>query len=795
MTEFNLNYDVRESAPTIARFHWSNADFKAIEGPIGCMSADTEFLTPTGWKRIDQYVESDKVAQWHLNGGMEFVSPEAYIVLPCSELIWFRNKSLSMQLSEEHRVPVYDWAGRFTVKLAGYLEKKPSSNRIPTTFVPLCADAPISDALLRLAVAVNADAHHCKVGGLTRICVRKERKKVRLRRVLGACSISFREKQSRTRPTEVTFTFESPYKGKTYIDWHWWALSQRQLQIVVEEMSHWDGLFEGADTRFHSGHNCDADFMQYAVHAIGGKASISKVEYDNPGWNPCYVVHIALPGSIKAVARLRKDSVRIDRAKTKDGKKYCFTVPTGFFIARHNGFIFITGNSGKSVACCIEIFRRCQEQKVGEDGFRRSRWAVIRNTRGELRDTTLKTWNDWFPSRVGIGYWKETTMTYHLEFGDVKAEILFRPLDTPADVSKVLSLELTGAWLNECKQIVQEIVEGLQGRLERYPSRKMGGSNYWMMIADTNMPAVGSYWWKIFERQPLEDDDPDTIVQCDTFRQPSGISDEAENICNLEPGYYKRKATGRSKAYVNVYIKAQYALSQAGKPVYHDSFRYDRHVSKTSLPIHPTLPVIVGNDWGLTPAGLWMQMQEDGRIFVLRETAAFDMGAKRYLRSKFRPMQLTMFPTNPIVVVGDPSGTRRADSDEGTCFKEVKKAGYTARAAHTNDPDVRIKVFDDLFSEYPDMKPRIMIDPACKSFINAMRSNYRYKRKKLSAGEEYEAKPDKSQPCSHLVEGGQYGAMFLTGRRYDPADYTVYDEFDPLQFTQVPYRPAQKEGY
>jgi hypothetical protein len=450
--------------------------------------------------------------------------------------------------------------------------------------------------------------------------------------------------------------------------------------------------------------------------------------------------------------------------------------------------------SGKSVACCIEIYRRCTEQRVGEDGFRRSRWAVVRNTKQQLKDTTLKTWFDWFPSRQGVGYWKETDATFYLEFGDVKAEIMFRALDTPDDVAKVLSLELTGCWLNESKQIHQEIVEGLQGRLERYPSVKMGGSDHWLMIADTNMPAIGSYWWKIFEHQALEDDDPDTVVDCDTFRQPSGLSPEAENLPNLTQGYYTRKAKGRSKAYINVYIKAKYALSQSGKPVYHDTFMYAKHVSRIPLPIHPTLPVIVGQDWGLTPAGLWMQMQEDGVIFVLRETPAFDMGTKRYIRSKLRPMHLTTFPTNPIVIIGDPSGVRRADSDEGTCFKEARAAGYIAKPASTNDPSVRIKVFDDLFMEFPRCAPKILIDPSCKSFINACRTNYRYKRKKLSMGEEYEAKPDKAHPCSHLMEGGQYGGLFLTGRRYDPADYTVYDEFDPFKQMES-YRPAQGVGY
>jgi hypothetical protein len=419
----------------------------------------------------------------------------------------------------------------------------------------------------------------------------------------------------------------------------------------------------------------------------------------------------------------------------------------------------------------------------------------VRNTYGELKDTTLKTWAGWFPDGSDIGYWREGEKTFYLEFDDVRAEIMFRALDKPADVAKVLSMELTGAWLNECREIPQEIVEGIQGRLERYPSQEAGGSNYWMMIADTNPPAIGTYWWKIFEHVPLEDNDLDTVVDCDSFHQPSGVSPEAENLPNLSPGYYTKKVKGRSRAWIDVYIHAKYAVSQEGKPVYHDTFNRDRHVSKRPLPINQVLPIVVGHDWGLTPAGLWMQMQEDGRIYVLRETPAFDMGLKRYIKTKFLPMQKTVFPDNPIIVIGDPSGVRRADSDESTCFKTFREFEITAKPASTNDPLVRIKVFDDLFSEYPDCQPRIMIDPSCKNFIAACQMLYRYPRKKLSAGEEFGDKPEKND-SSHLMEAGQYGAMFLTGKKYDPSEFTVYDNYDPLQLRSAsPYRPALSVGY
>lgn len=448
---------------------------------------------------------------------------------------------------------------------------------------------------------------------------------------------------------------------------------------------------------------------------------------------------------------------------------------------------------GKSVACCIEIYRRCQEQIVGVDGFRRSRWVVVRQTKGQLKDTTLKTWFDWFPPGSGIGRWKETESTFFFEFGDVKAEILFRALDTPDDVAKVLSLEITGAWLNECREIPQEIVESLQGRLERYPSQAMGGSNYWMLIADTNPPAEETYWWKLMERMPLDAGDEDTIVDCDIFKQPSGLSPEAENTANLNPGYYSSKAKGRSKQWIKVYIGAEYAISQSGKPVYCNAFRKDRHVSKEHLAPDPLLPVVVSFDCGLTPAATFRQMGLDGRIRVLREAVEFDMGMKRFAKYRLRPIIKNFFPSNPLIFVGDPSGKRRADSDESKAFDMLKAEFIDDDAvvigAKTNDPTVRIQATEDALTQYPNGDPLLLIDPSCTWYIAALQNKYRYPKRKLTG--DYASSPEKNE-WSHVAEAGQYGDMFLLSPKYDPSDYRR----TPTQLdTREAYRPAQKEGY
>ena len=109
--------------------------------------------------------------------------------------------------------------------------------------------------------------------------------------------------------------------------------------------------------------------------------------------------------------------------------------------------------SGKSVCCCIEVFRRSLTQQKAPDGIRKSRWAIIRNTNPQLRTTTIKTWLDWFPeSEWGKFNWS-VPYTHRIRKGDIDLEVIFLALDRPEDVKKLLSLELTGIWINEAREI------------------------------------------------------------------------------------------------------------------------------------------------------------------------------------------------------------------------------------------------------------------------------------------------------------------------------------------------------
>jgi hypothetical protein len=95
-----------------------------------------------------------------------------------------------------------------------------------------------------------------------------------------------------------------------------------------------------------------------------------------------------------------------------------------------------------------------------------------------------------------IAEWKVSNSTLYINIGDVRSEWLFIPLDDPEDQRRLLSLQLTGAWLSEAIELSVDLVSPLAGRCGRYPSATMGGCTWMGIIIDTNLPSENSPWYK-----------------------------------------------------------------------------------------------------------------------------------------------------------------------------------------------------------------------------------------------------------------------------------------------------------
>jgi len=451
--------------------------------------------------------------------------------------------------------------------------------------------------------------------------------------------------------------------------------------------------------------------------------------------------------------------------------------------------------SGKTSGCIIELLRQSILMPPGKDGLRRSKMLVVRNTKQQLKDTTLASALEILP--IEICKWRESDNILRFEFNDVRCDWLFRSLDTPEDVQRVLSLQVTWTWVEEAREIPVPLLSDLEGRTGRYPSQGVSddypeGFRYRSgIIYSTNPPEIDSPHYKLLEKLPQEEENENSIIDVDVFHQPSGLSAEAENIENLRPGYYDELAKGKTQAWIDVYVHGLYAQSQSGKPVYYQSFKFARHISPGALPIDARLPVVIGMDCARTPAAVFKQMRPDGRIFTLREAYGFDMGAETFIRQKLMPIIRNYFPVNPLIFVGDPSWVRQNETNDNSWYKELKKTftreeGHTVRPGITNDPIARINATDAVLRSYPDGEPLALFDPACKWLLEGLRSKYRYARLK-GAGDKLHDRPEKNN-WSHIAEANQYADMFLTGSQYHAADY-IRVTFNPLN-TQTSYRPA-----
>ena len=307
--------------------------------------------------------------------------------------------------------------------------------------------------------------------------------------------------------------------------------------------------------------------------------------------------------------------------------------------------------SGKSVACCIEIFRRCLLQQKNAEGKRKSRWAVIRNTNPQLRTTTIKTWLDWFPEDTWGNFAWSVPYTHRILVGELDVEVIFLALDRPEDVKKLLSLELTGVWVNEAREIPKSIIDACTMRVGRFPSMRDGGASWYGVIADTNAPEE-DHWWPIMAADvPVPDhisrDEALMLIKPDNwsfYTQPpallenkgkdgfiTGYEDnmKSENKKNLTPKYYNNIIRGKTKGWIDVYVLNKLGSIEEGKPVYH-SFKEELHITKNKIDLIPGQPIWIGVDFGLTPAAVFGQRTTTGKWNIINELVCFEMGVIRF---------------------------------------------------------------------------------------------------------------------------------------------------------------------
>lgn len=456
-----------------------------------------------------------------------------------------------------------------------------------------------------------------------------------------------------------------------------------------------------------------------------------------------------------------------DKGMTIHGQRDKLYVPTytGNIAHSDDSFVrIILGpyGSGKSTWAATEIVRRACEMPVWHAGRRRSRWGIVRNTSGELQSTTLATWLAWFEDLGDVRKRQKPVMTYEHTFNDgngiVELELLFIALDRPDDVRKIKSLELTGCYINELSEVPQAALMHMKGRVNRYPSLAFCKDKYWSgIIADTNPPEDDHWIYKDFEEN--------SFPNHKLFKQPPGLikqdkkwvrNPEADNANNLPNNYYEMLAEGQSQEFIKVFCLGEYGSVGFGKRVYPE-FNSDVHAVEYLDAIQGE-KLILGWDFGLTPACVVVQISPRGQLLILKEYVADGMGIRSFAESVVIPRISKDFPYCKIGdSFGDPAGNARNEIvEEMSCIGELNSLGIPTIGARTNDISPRLGSVRYFLNKMVDGKPALLLDRRnCPTLFKGFVKDYIYARVAVSGEERYKDKPNKNM-ASHPMDALGY---------------------------------------
>jgi hypothetical protein len=404
--------------------------------------------------------------------------------------------------------------------------------------------------------------------------------------------------------------------------------------------------------------------------------------------------------------------------------------------------------SGKTMGICMELLRRACEQQP-HNGVRYTRYALIRNTLQQLRQTVLADAMQYLGQCVHF-YTTDSTLQVRLNLPDgtaVHSDWMLLPLDSKEDIRRLLSLQLTGAWVNEIREVPFEIMRHLLGRCGRYPSKALGGPTWYGVVADTNPWSTDSPYHDRMVLNPHK--------SWALYHQPSGIGPMAENVENLPEGYYEELMDDKDVDWSTVHVESQWGSSNAGQAVFRKTFHAETHVKDMSLVVNPNRPIMVGLDFGRNCAAVIGQVDNFGRAIIMKEIITEQIGLTAMLQEHLKPaLAAPPFAGRRVFIVADPAGRQRSQTREETPFMVLADEGFLAYPASTNVINMRLLAVEKYLRQQVMGQPSMQISRSgCPTLVKALGSDYRYRRKRDGVLDDV---PEKSHPHSDVADALQY---------------------------------------
>lgn len=464
--------------------------------------------------------------------------------------------------------------------------------------------------------------------------------------------------------------------------------------------------------------------------------------------------------------------------------------------------------SGKSTGGVGYIMKAALRQQPASDNIRYTRHGVIRNTNPELKSTTIKTFLDWVPEGKHGRVVYSSPILYHVrrkplydnETGEllepgVDCEIYFVSLDKPRDVGKLLSFELTTAWVNEARQIPKTLIDSLTERVARYPNKEKGSCTHAGIFMDTNSMDSDHWWPATFDFQEqaqtvIEVDGHQVNISWKGYTQPPavleleaiaggeyrsiepgytdlvyreaetvksadkvwGVNPRAENLANLRPGYYHQQLANKPLDHIQCYQQNKLVFVKEGRPAVPS---YIPTMMGAVFEPFKDVPLVIGVDVGggtLQPAAGFLQRSHAGIWCVQSEVIGQSMGVHRFL-DEVKAHLRERYPDIPVKAVWlDPAAEQRDQILETKVLNYFIAAGFPARCAPTQDPATRISALTQPCERLIAGKPGLLVNTEHAPKIHKGLSGAWYYRRIQAGGAtaRYAGMPEKneySHPC------------------------------------------------
>ncbi len=208
----------------------------------------------------------------------------------------------------------------------------------------------------------------------------------------------------------------------------------------------------------------------------------------------------------------------------------------------------------------------------------------------------------------------------------------------------------------------------------------------------------------------------------------------------------------------------------SGIGIYTEDFDRERHVAREAFDPGVTQGIILGFDFGLQPACVWMYTTAMGCIRAFRETVTWDgrsepkaQGIDRLL-DQLQAVYGVRHAGSPLVrAYYDPAGDSRQQTDERTCIEFIRARLGVPCVAGPLTPEARRGAMRAALGKSMGGVPFLQISPACVMLIEGLAGAYRYKQSGDGASSVLTKEADKNA-WSHIVEAFEYAVGGLMGR-------------------------------